>query len=94
MAAFRSDTSVSFKPSSTALFPDEVTRILGIAETFHFEAVDLVVPPAGNGPRLEAILEAQVAQHLLERQLRQIVHRLHFGSVHLRWQIGFRFELI
>ena len=58
----------------SALSPDEATRTLRIAETLCSVVVDLVVPSSRDGPRLDHILQAQVAQYLLERQLWQIVH--------------------
>ena len=65
----------------TALSYEAVNRTPRIAEALHWEAVDLVVPSPWDGSGLQAILEVQVAEHLLERQLWQIVHRLHFGSL-------------
>ena len=70
---------------------DEFDRKRRKAEALHSKAVDHRVPSPRDGPRLDAVLEAQVAQHLLERQLRQIVHLLRFGSVSIAGsvQVGF-----
>src|SRR5699024_7038112 len=68
------------------LSEDEATRTPREAESLHLEDVDQVVPSARDGSGLQTVLEAQVAEHLLERQLRQIVHR-RYDSVHfqLKW---------
>ena len=78
----------------SAAFEDELIRFLRVAETLHLEAVDLMVPPPRNGPQFQPVLQTQVAQHLLERQLRQIVHlRSQFGSVADRFSLADRFSV-
>ena len=53
----------------STLFEDAPSRMPRVAQSFHFK-VELLVPVSWDGSRLEAILQAQVAQHPLERQLR------------------------
>ena len=67
-------------PSSPSL--DKIVRAPRITKTFHFEAVDRIVPPSGDGPRPDQILQTEVAKDFFQRQHWQIV-QIDFHSVGL-----------
>ena len=69
-------------------FVDVVHRTVRKTEAFWSDFIDHTVPSSRNGPRSNEIRQAQVADDLLERQLRQIV-QIHFGLVHFGCRSAF-----
>ena len=56
-----------------SLFKDAISLMLRKAEALYFQAVDRLVPSARDGLAVYALLQTQVVEDQLKRQLRQIV---------------------
>ena len=56
-----------FGEDASGLSTSESNRNIRAAETLHSEAVDGLVPSARDGPRFDAVVQAEVAEDLLGR---------------------------